>query len=143
MPDDLVALAGGLFETRPIEDFDFAPPVSNKAGILERPRDERDRRPSRPKHLREKVLRKRYRRRPGLKAILCLQQPAGQPRFRVVNGVASRNLLRLYPKNLSVLGDDVLDALALFGGALKRVRGNMREGARQLNNGSGECPSLA
>jgi hypothetical protein len=37
MPDDLVAFAGGLFETRPIEDFDFTSPVTDEAGVLKRP----------------------------------------------------------------------------------------------------------
>jgi hypothetical protein len=113
VPNDLIALAGGLFETWPVDDVYLASPISNEAGCLERPCNERDRGPPCSEHLRDEFLRESYGGSLGPEAVLGLQQPARQPRLRIMDGVASRYLLRLNPEHLGVLGDEVLKALAL------------------------------
>jgi hypothetical protein len=113
VPNDLIALAGYLFEPRPIDDVYLASPVSNEAGRLERPRNQRDRRSPCSEHLREEVLRESYGRDLRLEAVLGLEQPAGKSRLRIMHRVARRYLLRLNPEHLGIIRDDFLDAFAL------------------------------
>jgi len=121
MVDDPIALAGGLFETRSVDDLDLAPPVSNKARRLKRPRNQRDRRPPCAEHLGEEVLREGYGRSFRLQSVLGLQQPACQSRHSIMGRVACRYLLCLDPQDLGVCADDFPDACALRRSALERL----------------------
>jgi hypothetical protein len=60
VPNDSITLAGGLFETWPVDDVYFASSVSNEAGGLERPRNQRNCGSPCSKHLRDKILRESY-----------------------------------------------------------------------------------
>ena len=136
MLDDLVTLASGFFEACSVKDNNLAALISDEPGLLKRSGDERDGCSAYAEHLGQKLLGQRKRGR--INSVLHLQQPSGKPRFRAVNGVACRNLLRFDPKHLRVVRDDVFDGIALLDSAFKHISRNMRNRAGYLDDGSRE-----
>jgi hypothetical protein len=56
VPHDLVALAGRVFQTLPVENGDLAPVVADQARLLERSGDQPQRGSARSDHHRKKFL---------------------------------------------------------------------------------------
>lgn len=91
--DDFVAFARRLLETDPVENFDLAARVPDQASHLQPVGAQRYGISLHPQHVRQKLLRQGNNVRLGY--VLRLQEPAAQPSFHGMNGMAGGGLLRL------------------------------------------------
>jgi hypothetical protein len=118
----------------PVDDLDLAAMIADEAGLLQHMGDHRHRGAAHAQHLRKEFVGEPD--RVALKPVARLQQPAAQPCFDVVQGVAGGGLLHLHQQHLAIAHDDLANRFAVLGGLAKTRRRDARGRARYLNDGA-------
>jgi len=90
---ELIALAGRIFQLRPVLNFQLTPCIGDQTCFLKNACSYGNARSARAQHVGQKILRKWDKVAP--QAVLRHEQPAGQPFIHFVKPIAGRSLRRL------------------------------------------------